>query len=184
VLVGQNIPPRTPKNKPAVTTDVVWEYGVGREGVKQARGVLSSVSCAIVGSSFPWWIQGARAEELTVSRIWLTEYSSSLELHVGRLAFDIPMEVSNVPSDESMTAILRCEVLLVGGRVPDELVERGLWRSTILQVVLCTARSRSNPPKPWITKAFKVNHATLGGVTNGWSSMVIHTKPSYAATII
>jgi hypothetical protein len=152
--------------------------------VKQARGVLSSISCVIVGRSFPWWIQGARAEELTVSRIWLTEYSSSLELHVGRLAFDIPMEVSNVPSVESMAAILRCEVLLVGGRVPDELTERGLWRSTVLRVVVSTARSRSNPPKPWITKSFKINHSTLGGVTNGWYSMVVHTKPSYAATII
>jgi hypothetical protein len=184
VLVGQSKTPRTPKNKPAVTTDVVWEYGVGREGVKQARGALSSISCVIVGRSFPWWIQGARAEDLTVSRIWLTEYSSSLELHVGRLAFDIPMEVSNVPSDESMTAILRCEVLLVGGRIPDELVERGLWRSTVLRVVVSTARSRLNPPKPWITKSFKINHSTLGGVTNGWSIMVVHTIPSNAAAII
>jgi hypothetical protein len=182
--VGRIITPPMPQSKPAVTTEVVWEYGVGREGVKQARGTLSSISCAIVGRSFPWWIQGARAEELTVSRIWLTAYSSSFELHVGRLACDIPVEVSESPSDESMNAILRCEVLLVGGRVPDELVKRGLWSSTLLRVVLSTARSRLNPPKPWITKSFKMNHSALGGVTDGWFVLVVHLKPSDSDTIL
>ena len=155
-----------------------WSYGVGEEGIREAPGARMRVTSVVIGKVFPWWHTAARSADVTVTRIWLREYSS--ELGAGVLSAgcaDVPVEMGDGLSDATWAAITQCAVLFVDGPVPEELARRGLWGLPCLKAVVATAGTRINPPLPqWTRSPLVFDHAALGGVTDGKYSLTVYTR--------
>ena len=148
---------------------ITWSFGKGEEGVRVPKGSRSEVKAVIVDSSFPWWFSSAKSVDVIVTKVWLT-----LPLLVGCQTRGLietwcngtDVEVGPTPSKGFIKAMMSSNLLLVGGRVPDILVKKGLWNSTV-QCVMATTGGRNKCPRPWRNIVSEISHVTLGGVTDG-----------------
>jgi hypothetical protein len=77
----------------------------------------------------------------------------------------------------------RSHLVLVGGRIPDELVKEGLWKSDIT-MVLSTVRGRNKSPHPWLSLQSAILHCSLGGVTDSNSRVLCDHQTSFKGTSV
>ena len=148
---------------------IVWEYGRGEEGIKEKVKNQQKINAVMVESVFPWWFSPAISVDITVSRIWLTAYQlvdSNIAKVIKEWCKGTIVEIGPAPSKGFLKEMRRSNILLVGGRIPDELVRNGLWTSSIA-MVLSTVCGRNNCPHPWLSAHTRIRHSSLGGVTDG-----------------
>jgi hypothetical protein len=111
-----------------------------------------------------------------VLKIWLTNYGPDLRTSLDAIVRDTPLEVDASPSSHLMECLHLSNLVLVGGRLPEALVEAGFWKLPKLQMVVTTMSARLTPPSPWQVDGCSVQHVDMGGVTDGVHKLMIHTK--------
>jgi hypothetical protein len=153
-----------------------WVFGFGHDGVKQRVVGAPMVKGVIVDEGFPLWFASAKSVDVKISRIWLTAYSTSdVKVVLQKWCRDVIVECRPEPSVEFLQDMRDADLMLVGGPIPDILIQQGLWTSSI-SVVLATRGSRCKNPEPWLMRTMHVDHAMLGGVTNGQFSLWCYTQ--------
>lgn len=156
-----------------------WYYGEGKEGIKFARkGNCPTVNAVLIDLSFPWWFQAAHSEHLTIYRIWLVESSEYLTAKINEYVRGVPVETGQEIPGTFADDWARCNVVLIGGRIPDALTSADLWSRVGPTVVITTQAGRWRPPKPWYTQTMKLSHSSVGGTTNVMQQFVIHHRRS------
>jgi hypothetical protein len=155
----------------------VWAFGVGEEGVQESYDSGKGEHCLVVDDVFPWWWSSLKAVGVNVNRIWLTSCS---EVGVSSIAIShckgASVECGNAPTQAFLSELPICELLVIGGKIPDILMRSEMWRSTKLKTVLSTSRSRLKPPSPWKESVYIYEHSKVGGVTNGTFKIFSYTR--------
>jgi hypothetical protein len=155
----------------------LWSFGIGEEGVQDCPEGGTGEQCMVVDEVFPWWWSSLKAVGITVNRIWLTSYS---DVGVGSLAISYckrtPVEIGHDPTQAFWSDLHSCEILAIGGKIPDCLMTSEMWKSTKLRMVICTSRSRVQPPSTWLEQSHSYEHSEVGGVTNGMFRIFSYTK--------
>ena len=145
----------------------VWSGG-GRSKGKDRTGKRSKITAVIVDTDFPWWFSPALSVDITVTRIWLTSYQSidyNMVSVTKEWCTGVDVEMGESPSKRFVRDMRVSQLILVGGRIPDGLVTRGLWESSAM-IILSTSRGRNKCPRPWLSVQSTIKHCKLGGVTD------------------
>lgn len=155
---------------------VKWAFGIGNEGIKRPVPLEDRMQGVIIDDGFPWWWSPVRAVNLNVSRIWFTSrLLVGLDSVVNSWCRGVPFEEGADPSPICKEAMMESSILFVGGRLPDSIATF-IWTSKRLKAIVATKATRWTPPKPWSVYQFGIQHARLGGVTDGTFNIIVYTQ--------
>lgn len=151
---------------------------MGEEGVKPSPGKLKQIKVVIVDQEYPWWYGSARSVDFNVTNIWLMSYTT-IDLSNVESDRKLIIDVGSEPSTDFVKAMHQADLMLINGGIPDALEYCNIWStetSAKLGTVIYTETSRHIPGKPWRTYNHKILHSEVGGITDGWFSVLVTTR--------
>jgi hypothetical protein len=146
------------------------------EGIREAPDTQNLVRAMIVDESFPWWWTPLLSVDINVIKVWLSQSPCVDSNYLSSTwCRGVPVIVGKSAMEEAWEAVQSVDWLIVGGKIPYALLDKGLWNVKGLKVVVYTGRSKELPPKPWTQTQYKLHHCQTGGVTDGWFEVTIAT---------
>lgn len=160
---------------------VRWSFGVGEEGIK-CNGTRHD-KAFIIDDKFPCWFTAARAVGLNILGIWLTSEDHIPLSYLTSITRDVAIYRGPHPLKRAMEFIGESAFILVGGVIPDLLVEDNIF-DTKLKAVLTTKQINRTLPSKWMESHHKVIHSAMGGVTNGKHTVSVYSRSHTAHVFV
>jgi hypothetical protein len=160
--------------------DRIWKYGRGECG-EEETGLPEIGQCIVVGVAFPWWaLSVGRLAGIRLISIWLR--NDSLMPLVREYFPAVHVECGREPSEVLIGHMTSASVLLCDREVPRNTQAFNLNSYRNLHLVISMV-GRKRTVSGWLVSRVTVNHAVVGGVTNGNHAAEVMGKDEWISAV-